>query len=272
LKEHGETIGINRVHRLMRKSHLKAQVGYRKSGYRASSAHRATLHLLQREFTINQPDRTWVSDITYIRTHEGWLYLAVVIDLFSRRVVGWSMDSRMTKELVLNALLMALWRRNPKDKVTAHSDQGSQYTSHEWSAFLKNYRLEGSMNRRSNCYDNAVAESFFHLLKRERIKRKVYSSRDKARLDVFDYTEVFYNPKCRHGYTNQLSPVAYENQYRKEARMCLWDWWWFRCVVLSRNIPKGVGLGTVLWCSTGVLAEDDGVYGSADVRVMTSCV
>ena len=215
LQEHGETIGINRVHRLMRTHDLKAQVGYRKQRYRSGSAHRATPDLLKREFTVTQPDQTWVSDITMIRTYEGWLYLAVVIDLFSRRVIGWSMHSRMTKELVLNALLMAVWRRNPKDKVTVHSDQGSQYTSHEWSAFLKHHGLQGSMSRRGNCYDNAVAESFFQLLKRERIKRKIYVSREKARLDVFDYIEMFYNPKRRHSYTNQMSPVVYENHYKK---------------------------------------------------------
>lgn len=111
-----------------------------------------------------------MTEITYIRTHEGWLYLAVVIDLFSRLVVGWSMKSRITTDLLLNALLMALWRRNPKNKVLIHSDQGSQYTSHEWQTFLKHHNLESSMSRRGNCHYNAVTESFFQLLKRERIK------------------------------------------------------------------------------------------------------
>ena len=111
-----------------------------------------------------------MTDITYIRTHEGWLYLAVVVDLFSRRVIGWSMQSRITKDSALDALLMAVWRRNPKSMVTVHSDQGSQYTSHDWSNFLNAHGLEGSMSRRGNCHDNAVAESFFQLLKRERVK------------------------------------------------------------------------------------------------------
>lgn len=112
-----------------------------------------------------------MTDITYIRTHEGWLYLAVVVDLFSRKVIGWSMQPRMTKEIVLNALLMAVWRRNPQKQVLVYSDQGSQYTSHEWQSFLKSHGLKGSMSRRGNCHDNAVAESFFQLLKRERIKK-----------------------------------------------------------------------------------------------------
>jgi putative transposase len=121
-----------------------------------------------------------VTDITHIRTHEGWLYLAVVVDLFSRKVIGWSMQSRITKDIVLNALLMAVWRRNPKQQVMVHSDQGSQYTSHDWRAFLKANGLEGSMSRRGNCHDNAVAESFFQLLKRERVKRKIYSTRERC--------------------------------------------------------------------------------------------
>src|SRR5699024_10703433 len=144
-----------------------------------------------RKYNPTQPNHQWVTDITYIRTHEGWLYLAVVIDLFSRLVVGWSMKSRMTTDLVLDALLMALWRRKPQNKVLIHSDQGSQYTSHEWQAFIKQHNLECSMSRRGNCHDNAVAESFFQLLKRERIKKKIYVLRSDARADIFEYIEMF---------------------------------------------------------------------------------
>lgn len=154
-----------------------------------------------------------VTDITYIRTHEGWLYLAVVVDLFSRKIIGWSIQPRMTKDIVLNALLMAVWRRNPEKQVLVHSDQGSQYTSHEWQSFLKSHGLEGSMSRRGNCHDNAVAESFFQLLKRERIKKKIYGTREEARSDIFDYIEMFYNSKRRHGSSEQMSPTEYENQY-----------------------------------------------------------
>jgi len=125
------------------------------------------------------------------------------------------MQFRITKELVLNALLMAVWRRNLDAPVTVHSDQGSQYTSHDWSAFLKAHGLEGSMSRRGNCQDNAVAESFFQLLKRERVKRKIYSTRQEARNDIFDYIEMFYNSKRRHSFNNQLSPVEFENRFHK---------------------------------------------------------
>ena len=125
------------------------------------------------------------------------------------------MQSMITRELVLDALLMAVWRRNPKSPVTVHSDQGSQYTSYEWQAFLTEHGLEGSMSRRGNCHDNAVAESFFQLLKRERVRRHVYTTRDEARSDVFDYIEMFYNSRRRHGFNNQLSPVEYEEQYEK---------------------------------------------------------
>ncbi|MEL6303007.1 MAG: IS3 family transposase, partial [Pseudomonadota bacterium] len=149
------------------------------------------------------------------KTHEGWLYLAVVVDLYSRRVVGWSLQQRIKKELVLDALLMAVWRRKPRSTVTVHSDQGSQYTSHDWQHFLQANNMQASMSRRGNCHDNAVAESFFQLLKRERIKRHVYSTRDQARADVVDYIEMFYNSKRRHSFNNLLSPVEYENRFEK---------------------------------------------------------
>ena len=213
LREVGEHCGQNRVYRLMRAAGLKAQVGYRKPRQRSGPPHVVAPNRLKQQFTTAQPDATWVTDITYIKTHEGWLYLAIVVDLFSRKVVGWSMQTRITKERVLNALLMAVWRRKPKTTVTVHSDQGSQYTSHDWQAFLKNHGLEGSMSRRGNCHDNAVAESFFQLLKRERIKRQVYATREDARADVFNYIEMFYNPKRRHGFNNQLSPVEHERQF-----------------------------------------------------------
>lgn len=215
LREYGEYCGENRVYRLMHIAGLRAQVGYRRPRHRSGSPHVVVPNRLQRQFSTATPDEAWVTDITYIRTHEGWLYLAVVLDLFSRRVIGWSMHSRITKELALDALLMAVWRRNPQNAVTVHSDQGSQYTSHEWQAFLKEHGLEGSMSRRGNCHDNAVAESFFQLLKRERIRRHIYSTREAARSDVFNYIEMFYNTRRRHGFNNQLSPVEYEAQYQE---------------------------------------------------------
>ncbi|MDM2872929.1 MULTISPECIES: IS3 family transposase [Citrobacter] len=213
LRDSGQQCGVNRVWRLMNRAGIKAQVGYRSPRARKGEASIVSPNRLQRQFNPDAPDKRWVTDITYIRTYEGWLYLAVVVDLFSRKIIGWSMQSRMTKDIVLNALLMAVWRRNPQKQVLVHSDQGSQYTSHEWQSFLKSHGLEGSMSRRGNCHDNAVAESFFQLLKRERIKKKIYGTREEARSDIFDYIEMFYNSKRRHGSSNQMSPTEYENQY-----------------------------------------------------------
>ncbi|HBR5526377.1 MULTISPECIES: IS3 family transposase [Klebsiella] len=213
LRDSWQQCGVNRVWRLMKRVGIKAQVGYRSPRARKGEASIVSPNRLQRQFNPDAPDERWVTDITYIRTHEGWLYLAVVVDLFSRKIIGWSMQSRMTKDIVLNALLMAVWRRNPEKQVLVHSDQGSQYTSHEWQSFLKSHGLEGSMSRRGNCHDNAVAESFFQLLKRERIKKKIYGTREEARSDIFDYIEMFYNSKRRHGSSEQMSPTEYEKQY-----------------------------------------------------------
>ncbi|TCB64843.1 IS3 family transposase [Acinetobacter sp. ANC 4216] len=220
LKDVGESCGINRVHRLMKADGLKSQRGYRKPRAYAGTPAVIAANSLNRQFNPTEPNQLWVTDITYIRTHEGWLYLAVVIDLFSRLVVGWSMKSRITTDLVLDALLMALWRRNPKNKVLIHSDQGSQYTSHEWQTFLRHHNLESSMSRRGNCHDNAVAESFFQLLKRERIKKKIYATRTEARSDIFEYIEMFYNSKRRHGSNGQRSPLDYEKANQKMV-MCV---------------------------------------------------
>ncbi|MEI9628355.1 IS3 family transposase [Phytobacter diazotrophicus] len=218
LRDSGQQCGVNRVWRLMKRAGIKAQVGYRSPRARKGEASIVSPNRLQRQFNPDAPDERWVTDITYIRTHEGWLYLAVVVDLFSRKIIGWSMQSRMTKDIVLNALLMAVWRRNPQKQVLVHSDQGSQYTSHEWQSFLKSHGLEGSMSRRGNCHDNAVAESFFQLLKRERIKKKIYGTREEARSDIFDYIEMFYNSKRRHGSSDQMPPTEYENQYYRRLR------------------------------------------------------
>lgn len=213
LRDLGERCGKHRVYRLMKQEGLRAQVGYRRrAGHYGKPAVVAENRLAQ-NFDVEAPNQVWVTDITYIRTHEGWLYLAVVLDLFSRKVIGWSMRSRIDSELAINALLMAVWRRNPTASVIVHSDQGCQYSSHDWQAFLKAHGLVPSMSRRGNCYDNAVAESFFQLLKRERVRRKTYLDQEEARREIFDYIEMFYNPKRRHGYANDVSPVEFENQY-----------------------------------------------------------
>ena len=214
LRDWGETAGKNRVLRLMRGDGLAAQRGYAKRPrHHAGKPATLTPNHLQREFTVPTPNQVWVTDITYIRTHEGWLYLASVMDLFSRQIVGWSMGARMETELVLNALLMAVWRRRPQQPVMVHSDQGSQFSSHDWQAFLKTHNLVPSMSRRGNCWDNAVAESFFQLLKRERIRRKIYLTRGEARQDELDHTELVYNRTRKHGSTNKLSPAEFERQY-----------------------------------------------------------
>lgn len=214
LRDLGETCSERRVYRLMRDEKLRSQTGYhRRPGKRGGSIADIAPNYLQQQFTVEAPNRVWVTDITYIRTHEGWLFLAAVLDLFSRQVIGWSMGPRMDRELALNALLMAVWRRQPKETVMVHSDQGSQFSSCDWQAFLKAHNLQQSMSRRGNCHDNAVAESFFQLLKRERIRRKTYLTREDARQDVFDYIEMFYNPKRRHSNNDRLSPVNYEKLY-----------------------------------------------------------
>ena len=213
LLDQGETCCPNRVARLASLAGIKARIGYkRRPGSYGGKPSKVVDNTLARQFDVTAPDKAWVTDITYIRTLEGFAYLAVVIDLYSRRVVGWSMQSRQTTDLVLQALLMAVWRRKPKNTVLVHSDQGSQFTSMDWASFLKAHNLEHSMSRRGNCHDNAVVESFFNLLKRERIRRRTYRSRDEARQDVFDYIEMFYNPIRKHVRNGMLSPVEFERQ------------------------------------------------------------
>ncbi|WP_341675998.1 IS3 family transposase [Niveibacterium sp. SC-1] len=214
LRELGERCGKHRVARLMRCEGLRSQTGYaRRRGHYGGRPAIVNPTVLERRFCPEAPNTAWVTDITYIRTLEGWLYLSVVLDLFSRQVVGWSMGSRMHRDLALNALLMALWRRKPAHAVVVHSDQGSQFSRHDWQDFLRQHNLIGSMSRRGNCHDNAVAESFFQLLKRERIRQKIYETREAARRDVFDYIELFYNPKRRHSHADHLSPVEFERRY-----------------------------------------------------------
>lgn len=145
-------------------------------------------------------------------THEGWLYLAVVLDLYSRQIVGWGMQATMHTDLVLQALMMAIWRRNPAPGLLIHSDRGTQFTGHDWQGFLKEHGLVCSMSRRGNCRDNAVAESFFQLLKRGCIKLKIYATRANATSDVFNYVEMFYNTRMQHGHNGGLSPVEFEKQ------------------------------------------------------------
>lgn len=218
LREAGERCGENRVARLMKQHAIRALRGYKRPRQMGHKASVVAPNQLQQQFNVAAPDQAWVTDITYIRTYEGWLYLAVVIDLFSRRVVGWSMKPTLAKEVVIDALMMAVWRRKPNQRVIIHSDQGAQFSSDEWCRFLKEHNLAASMSRRGNCYDNAVAESFFSSLKKEKVKRRIYPSREEARTELFEYIEVFYNRRRRHSYLGQVSPLDYEDEFRQNQK------------------------------------------------------
>jgi putative transposase len=210
LREEGEICGLNRVARLMRRHRIRALRSYRRPRYVAGKPSVVTPDRLEREFTVDAPDRVWVTDITYIRTWEGWLYLAAVMDLYSRKVVGWSMQPTLARDLVLDAILMAVWRRKPDRGLLIHSDQGSQYGSDDWHRFCRAHGLVPSMSRRGNCWDNAVAESFFSSLKKERVRRRIYHSKEEAKADLFDYIEMFYNSKRRHSHIGGVSPEVFE--------------------------------------------------------------
>lgn len=173
-------------------------------------------NLLQRQFTVSRPNEAWVTDITYIRTWQGWLYLAVIMDIFSRRVVGWAVKPTIHRDLVLEAVMKAVRSRRPR-KTLIQSDQGSQYGSDAWRRFCKANHLEPSMSRRANCWDNAVAESFFSSLKKERIKKRIYSDRETAALDVSEYIEGFYNPTRRHSHLGGVSPIEFEAAHRSRG-------------------------------------------------------
>jgi putative transposase len=209
LREAGETCSKHRVARIMRANNIKALHGYRAPRYTRGATSLLMPNTLQRGFTVQRPNQAWVTDITYVRTWEGWLYLAVVMDLYSRRIVGWSTKPTMAQDLVLDALLMAVRQRKPQH-VLIHSDQGSQFGSDAWRRFCRAHHLELSMSRRGNCWDNAVAESFFSSLKKERIKKRNYTTRDMANAEIYDYIEMFYNRTRRHSHLSGVSPDAFE--------------------------------------------------------------
>jgi len=213
LRDEGYRCGRHKVARLMRKAGLK---GCPKRRFRVTTqrdpSHAVADNLLEQDFTAEGPNQRWASDITYISTQQGWLFLAVVMDLYSRRIVGWSMSRWMSRHLVIDALNMAIDQRQPDGVLIHHSDRGAQYTSDDFRAELEKHGIQCSMSARGNCYNNAVVESFFGLLKRERINRTRYLTRDEARADVFDYIECFYNRKRRHGRLGNISPVAFEQR------------------------------------------------------------
>ncbi len=213
LKDEGYCHGRHKVARLMRIAGLR---GCPKRRFRVTTqrdpSHPVAANLLDQEFTAEAPNQRWAADITYISTNQGWLYLAVVMDLYSRRIVGWSMSRWINRHLVIDALNMAIGTRRPGGKLIHHSDRGSQYTSDDFRDELLKHGIDCSMSACGNCYDNAVVESFFGLMKREWVNRVRYRTREEARADVFEYIECFYNRKRRHGYLGNISPAEFEKR------------------------------------------------------------
>jgi putative transposase len=213
LHDWGQVCGRHRVARLMRAEGLQGRRRRRRLPYDTGirPEHSIASNVLDRQFEADGPNRRWVADFTYVWTAEGWLYVAAVLDLFSRRVVGWSMSAEMTTEFVTEALLMAIWRRGRPKELLHHSDQGSQYTSEAFQRLLADLGVTCSMSRSGNVWDNSAMESFFSSLKTERVNRQRYRTRAEARADVFDYIERFYNLRRRHSTLQYLSPVAFED-------------------------------------------------------------
>ena len=211
LLQRGFHCGWKRVRRLLRKLGLYPKT---KKTFKVTtnSKHRFPVspNLLERHFSVDEPDRIWVSDITYIRTAEGWLYLAIVLDLYSRRIVGWALKDRLTADLVKDAFLQAVWHRKPRPGLMFHSDQGVQYACHDFRNLLAEYNAISSMSRKGNCWDNAVAESFFHTIKTELVYHEKYLTRKEAMSSIFEYIEVFYNRTRRHSTLNYVCPVEFE--------------------------------------------------------------
>jgi len=212
----GETCSVNRVARLMKAADIKSKMA-RKFVITTDSKNtqEPPPDLLQRRFRVGQRDKAWVSDTTFIATREGWLYLAVVLDLFSRQVIGWAMSDRNNTDLVQDALTMAIWRRGKVKGVIVHSDQGSTYASGDYQKQLSDNKLVCSMSRKGECLDNAVAESFFGTLKNELVYHDAYKARAQAKQSIFEYIEVFYNRQRRHAFLNYLTPVEYEAKYAR---------------------------------------------------------
>ncbi len=209
-REVGERRGLHRVERVMRAHKIKAVRGYKSPRTIAGRPSIIAPNHPRREFTVDTPNKVRVTDITCTRTGQGWLYLAAALDLHARKLVGWSMKASLSRELVLDALSMAVWRWKPDRPVIVHSDQGSQYGSDDFRRFRRAQNLEPGMSRRGNCRDNAVAGSFFGSLKKERIRKRIYNTRDLARADAFDCIEVFHNRTRSQSHLGGVSPEAFE--------------------------------------------------------------
>jgi putative transposase len=216
LCKQGQDVGKHRVVRLMRQAGLRAKT-VRKWRATTQLNHRLPVaeNILNGQFAVAQPNRVWAGDITYIWTAEGWLYLAVLLDLYSHAVIGWAMGQRLTEELAEHALLMALTARQPRAGLLSHSDRGSQYAATRYQHLLTTHGITPSMSRKGNCWDNACVESFFETLKRELVYHRNFATRDEATQDIFEYIEVFYNRKRRH------STLGYDSPAEFEARMAV---------------------------------------------------
>lgn len=214
IKTSGFNVSVRTVGRMMQRLGLRAR-GCRKFKRTTDSNHKygASPNLLDRQFTVARPNQVWVGDITYIRTDEGWLYLAVLLDLYSRQVVGWQMSTRIDRQLVCDALQAAILTRGKPEGVMVHSDQGVQYASKDYRLLITQYQLTQSMSRRGNCWDNAVAESFFATLKKQAVYGERFFTRQEAQQTIFEYIECYYNRVRRHSTNGWLSPVDYENAY-----------------------------------------------------------
>lgn len=213
LRDNGESVGVNRVARLMKQEGIQSKMARK---FVVTTDSKNTLQpapdRLQRCFKTSRKDQAWVSDTTFIRTRQGWLYLAVVLDLYSRQVIGWAMSDSNNSKLVEDALTMAIWRRGKIENVIVHSDQGSTYASASYQRQLANSRLICSMSRKGECLDNAVAESFFGTLKTELVDHEDYKTKQQAKQSLFEYIEVFYNRQRRHSYLGYISPAEYERR------------------------------------------------------------
>jgi transposase InsO family protein len=222
LREDGETCSRKRVAKMMKKEGIVAKMKKRfkvttKSNPKAIPAP----NLLEQNFTAEKPNERWVADFTYVSTKEGWLYVATVLDLFSRRIVGLAMSDRMTSNLVMHALQQALTHRRPPSNLIHHSERGSQYTSSDFQQLLKKYNIISSMSGIGNCYDNAAQERFYHTLKTEHVYFEYYTTREEAKQSIFEYIEVFYNRKRRHSTLGYVSPMTFENDWQKQAKISL---------------------------------------------------
>jgi len=217
MRKEGFIVNKKRIARLMRDNNIKAKTKrrFRITTVQSSKA-QPSENILKQNFTASSENKIWTGDITYVWTKEGWIYLAVIMDIYSRKIVGWSIDCSLSTELVIRALMMAIVHRNPQRGIIFHSDRGSQYTSSSFRSILKNYGIVQSMSSTGNCYDNAITESFFHTLKTELIYWEKYQTKEEAKRSIFEYIEINYNRRRLHSSLGYLSPVEFEEKQRRE--------------------------------------------------------